>query len=139
MQTLLVELLTEELPPKALSRLGRAFGEELRAGLDDDDLLEASSEMRWFATPRRLAVQVTQVRGVAPDSTVEAPGPSVKVGLDAQGNPTPALQGFARKNGVAIAALEQRDTPKGRAFFYRTLAKGSALETNLDIKVAAAL
>jgi glycyl-tRNA synthetase beta chain len=139
MPTLLVEILTEELPPKALPRLGRAFGEALRADLEQDDLLEATSEMRWFATPRRLAVQITQVREVAPDKAIELAGPSVKVGLDPNGNPTPALEGFARKNTVAIAALEQRDTPKGRAFVYRTLAKGSALETTLDIKVAAAL
>src|ERR1700730_15051212 len=100
MPTLLVELLTEELPPKALPRLGRAFGEALRADLEQDDLLEATSEMRWFATPRRLAVQITQVREVAPDKAIELAGPSVKVGLDPNGNPTPALEGFARKNTV---------------------------------------
>ncbi|MGZ5095932.1 MAG: glycine--tRNA ligase subunit beta [Burkholderiales bacterium] len=139
MPTLLVEILTEELPPKALSRLGGAFGEALRADLEQDDLLEPSSEMRWFATPRRLAVQITKVREIAPDKRVEMQGPSVKVGLDANGKATPALQGFARKNAVEVAALEQRDTPKGRVFFYTAMAKGSALETNLDIKVADAL
>jgi glycyl-tRNA synthetase beta chain len=139
MQTLLVEVLTEELPPRALRRLGEAFGKSLRADLDRDELLDRHSEMRWFATPRRLAVQITHVREVAPDKPVELQGPSVKVGLDAQGQPTPALQGFARKNAVAVEALEQRDTPKGKVFFYRALAKGSTLESNLDTKVAAAL
>ncbi|MGZ8154881.1 MAG: glycine--tRNA ligase subunit beta [Burkholderiales bacterium] len=139
MHTLLVELLTEELPPKALARLGQAFADALRKDLAQDDFLDGASESRWFATPRRLAVQVTRVRDVAPDKAMEFAGPSVKVALDAQGKPTQALLGFARKNGVPIEALEQRDTPKGRAFFYRTMATGSVLETNLDIKVTAAL
>src|SRR4051812_43058497 len=134
MQTLLVELLIEELPPKALARLGHAFGEALRADLEQDGLLEPTSEMRWFATPRRLAVQLTDVRDTAPDKALELQGPSVKAGLDTNGDATPALQGFARKNGVAVEALEQRDTPKGTVFVYRTLAKGAALRDNLDIK-----
>ena len=71
MSTLLIELLTEELPPKALPRLGRAFGEALRTALAQDDLLGNENEMRWFATPRRLAVQFTLVREVAPDKAVE--------------------------------------------------------------------
>jgi glycyl-tRNA synthetase beta chain len=139
MQTLLVEILTEELPPKALARLAAAFADALQADLARDDFLEPDSEVRRFATPRRLAVQITKVREVAPDKAVELAGPSVKAGLDAQGNPTPALQGFARKNGVAVDALEQRDTPKGRAFYYRATAKGGALQAQLAAKVAAAL
>jgi glycyl-tRNA synthetase beta chain len=139
MSTLLIELLTEELPPKALARLGRAFGEALRTALAQDDLLGTENEMRWFATPRRLAVQITHVREVAPDKAVELQGPSVKAGLDAQGNATAALQGFARKNGIAVEALEQRDTPKGKVFVYRALATGTRVDTNLDVKVAHAL
>jgi glycyl-tRNA synthetase beta chain len=137
--TLLVELLTEELPPKALARLGKAFGDALRADLERDAFLEPGSTARWFATPRRLAVELTRVRDLAPDQTIERQGPLVKLGLDAQGKPTAALAGFARKNGVAVEELQQRDTPKGRAFFYSAMAKGAALETNLDLKVAAAL
>jgi glycyl-tRNA synthetase beta chain len=139
MSTLLIELLTEELPPKALARLGRAFGEALTADLERDDLLGNESEMRWFATPRRLAVQITHVRDIAPDRAVELAGPSVKAGLDAKGNATAALQGFARKNGVPVETLEQRDTPKGKIFVYRALATGTRLETNMDLKVADAL
>jgi glycyl-tRNA synthetase beta chain len=138
-QTLLVEILTEELPPKALPRLGQAFSDALRADLEHDELLDPHSTTRWFATPRRLAVQISEVREVAPDKSKDMQGPSVKVGLDAKGQPTAALQGFARKNGISVEALEQRDTPKGPMFFYRALGKGAALETNLDIKVAAAL
>jgi glycyl-tRNA synthetase beta chain len=139
MQTLLVEILTEELPPKALARLAAAFADALQADLARDDFLEPDSEVRRFATPRRLAVQITKVREVAPDKAVELAGPSVKAGLDALGNPTPALQGFARKNGVAVEALEQRDTPKGRVFYYRALATGGALAATLAVKVAASL
>jgi glycyl-tRNA synthetase beta chain len=139
MSTLLIELLTEELPPKALARLGRAFGEALTADLAHDDLLGNENKMRWFATPRRLAVQITHVRETAPDKAVEVQGPSVKAGFDPKGNATAALQGFARKNGVAVDALEQRDTPKGKFFVYRALTTGTRLETNLDLKVADAL
>src|SRR5262245_44932320 len=139
MDTLLVELLTEELPPKALARLGQTFGDTLTKALAQDDFLGPNSASRWFATPRRLAAQVTNVRDVAPDKSVEVAGPSVKVGLDADGRPTPALLGFARKNGVTPEALEQRDTPKGRAFFLRTTTRGSALALSLEAKVAAAL
>lgn len=139
MDSVLVEVRTEELPPKALARLGRAFADALSADLQRDDFLEAGSNTRWFATPRRLAVVITQVREVAPDKPIELSGPAVKAGLDASGNPTPALQGFARKNGVAVEALEQRDTPKGRVFYYRAMAKGGALAATLANKVGAAL
>jgi len=139
MDPLLVELLTEELPPKALARLGQTFADTLTKALAQDDFLGPDSASRWFATPRRLAAQITNVRDVAPDKSVEVAGPSVKVGLDADGRPTPALLGFARKNGVAPEALEQRDTPKGRAFFLRATTRGSALALSLEAKVAAAL
>ena len=139
MQTLVVELLTEELPPKALARLGQTFGDTLTKALAQEDFLGPGSESRWFATPRRLAAQITNVRDVAPDKSIELAGPSIKVGLDGAGKPTPALLGFARKNGVAPEALEQRDTPKGRAFFLRTTMRGSALAASVEAKVGAAL
>ena len=137
--TLLVELLTEELPPRSLKRLSEAFAEALVAELRDAEFLTPDSAVRAYATPRRLAVQITGVLGRAPDRTVEAAGPSVKVGLDADGKPTPALLGFARKQGVDVTQLERRDTPRGEVFLLRTMAKGGALETNLDLKVGFAL
>ena len=137
--TLLVEILTEELPPKALARLGTAFADALAADLARDGLVEPSSVTRWFATPRRLAAQLTGVRDLAADKPVEMQGPSVKAALDAQGQPTKALEGFARKNNVPVAALEQADTPKGRVFVYRGVARGVALDDVLAAKVAAAL
>ena len=137
--TLLVEIRTEELPPKALARLGRAFADGLYSDLAREALATESSALRWFATPRRLSVLVTQVRAVAPDKAFEAQGPAVKAGLDAEGRATPALQGFARKQGVGVDALKQRDTPKGRVFVYESLVPGVALEKVLAGKVAAAL
>ena len=137
--SLLVEIRIEELPPKALARLGRSFGEALRAGLERDGLLADESAMRWFATPRRLAVHLTHVRDTSPDKSVEVQGPSVKAGRDAEGRPTPALQGFARKNGVTPDALQEIDTPKGRVFVYRGVVPGVSLDSVLAAKVAAAL
>ncbi len=137
--TLLVELLTEELPPKALKRLSESFATALADDLKRDDFLSAGSAVDAFATPRRLAVLITQVRARAPDRPIEQSGPSVKVGLDASGNPTPALLGFARKQGVDVARLGRRETPKGEFFFYQAIARGGQLDTDLESKVAAAL
>lgn len=139
MRSLLVEIRTEELPPKALARLGRAFGEALRTALERDGLLAENSALRWFATPRRLAAHLSAVRETAPDKPVEIQGPSVKAGRDAQGHATAALQGFARKNGVAVDALEEIDTPKGRVFLYRDVVSGLSLERVLASRVSAAL
>ncbi len=138
-ETLLVEIRTEELPPKALARLGTAFAESLRADLARDGLLDDTTQLRWFATPRRLAAQLTRVSNMAADKPIEVQGPSVKAALDAQGAATPALHGFARKCGVAVDALEQADTPKGRVFIYRGIARGVALEDVLAQKVGTAL
>ena len=95
--------------------------------------------MRWFATPRRLAVELSDVRDTAPDRSVEVQGPSVKAGLDAQGQPTPALLGFARKNSAAVEALEQRRRPKAKCSSTAAIARGAALDDMLAAKVSAAL
>jgi len=138
-ETLLVELLTEELPPMALQTLGEAFAHALATDLREQRFLEEGGETRVFATPRRLAVQITRVRARAPDKPIEFIGPGVKVGLDADGRPTPALLGFARKQGADIGALERMNTPKGEVFVYRTLAAGGLLATNLGVMVQGAL
>ena len=137
--SLLVELLTEELPPKALKRLSESFAAALADDLRRDDFLGDGSSVDAFATPRRLAVTITHVRERAPDRAVEFSGPSVKVGLDAGGNPTPALLGFARKHGVDPARLARRETPKGEFFFHRATAAGGQLAAVLASKVEAAL
>jgi glycyl-tRNA synthetase beta chain len=137
--TLLVELLTEELPPKSLARLGEALRKALTDDLAQDGFLAAGSQSCVFATPRRLAVQATQVLAQSPDKALEMQGPSVKVGLDKDGKPTPALAGFAKKNGMTVEDLLQIDTPKGKVFACRKTATGSALSATLAGKVEAAL
>ncbi|HSD61967.1 MAG TPA: glycine--tRNA ligase subunit beta, partial [Burkholderiales bacterium] len=138
-ENLLVELLTEELPPKSLARLGESFAQGLAADLRQEGLLTAHSKVTWFATPRRLAVHITEVLEKAPDTEALVKGPSVKAGLDANGAPTPALLGFAKKRGVPVDALERIDDGKQHVFAHRDLATGTRLETNLDLRVEAAL
>jgi len=122
--SLLVELLTEELPPKSLSLLSRFFGDEVGNRLSRYRLKLRVPDWRVFATPRRLAVLVPGVLAFAEDRSTEVPGPSIKA-------PPEAVAGFARKNGVDVAALEQRDTPKGIFYFAHTTVKGASLDSVL--------
>jgi len=137
--SLLVELLTEELPPKSLMTLANAFRNALFEDLKIDGFVTGSSSAKTFATPRRLAVLISDVAEIAPDRENLVKGPSVKSGLDANGKPTQALLGFARKRGVAVDMLERISDGKQEVFAHRDLAKGGHLETNLEIKVEAAL
>ena len=90
-QTLLVELLTEELPPKALARLGEAFAAGIVNGLQGRGFLDAGAVATAYATPRRLAVSITQVRPTSPDKPMREKVLPVSVALDASGNPTAPL------------------------------------------------
>jgi glycyl-tRNA synthetase beta chain len=138
-KSLLIEIRTEELPPKSLLKLSNLFTNILVEDLRNEGLLEKNSEEKSFVTPRRLAILITKVRNRAPVKQVEVQGPNVKISLDANGNPTEALLGFARKRGIDVNKLERRTTSKGEFYFYVDLAVGSLLETNLDIKVQTAL
>src|SRR5216683_2710882 len=129
---LLVELLAEELPPKSLSLLSRFFGDEVGNRLSRYQLKLRVPDWRVFATPRRLAVLVPDVLAVAEDRSTEVPGPSIKA-------PPEAVAGFARKNGVDVAALEQRDTPKGMVYFAHTTLKGASLNSVLPNVVSEVL
>ena len=127
--SLLVELLTEELPPKSLKSLGEAFGEAVLRALVRHQLKTPDpGGLRIFATPRRIGVLVPEVVAKASDREHEVSGPSVQVGLDAAGKPTAALIGFARKNNVAVESLEQRDTAKGKVFVARVAIAGVTLD-----------
>jgi glycyl-tRNA synthetase beta chain len=113
-RTLLVELFTEELPPKALKKLGEAFADGIAAGLASRDFLGADSAVTGFATPRRLAVSITGVRAVAPDTTVDDKLMPVKVARDASGQPSIALQKKLDALGrahMATASLDAVDGP----------------------------
>ena len=109
--SLLVEIGTEELPPKALKTLGLAFRDGIATGLAQRGL--DHGEVRWFATPRRLAVLIAGVQLQTPDREVEALGPPANQARDDKGNWTAAAQGFAKKQGVALEVLQILDTPKG--------------------------
>jgi glycyl-tRNA synthetase beta chain len=138
-ESLLVELLTEELPPRSLKRLSRAFADALAHHLKDKGFLEPSSAVGDFATPRRLAVVVTNVRVKQPDRVVERKGPAVQAGLDAEGKPTQALLGFARSCGTDVKRLERRNDDKGEYFLYQNKQKGEPLADHLAGIVEAAL
>jgi len=136
---LLVELLTEELPPKALGRLMEAFSRGVHDGLKEKFFLAAGAEAKSFATPRRLAVLISNVLDQQPDRRIERKGPAVASALDASGDPTAALLGFAKSCGVDVAKLEKRSGDKGEYFVYCTKQKGEPLKQHLAAIVEAAL
>lgn len=140
--TLLVELLTEELPPKALARLGEVFAAQVHAGLSDRNLVAAGNDYRWYATPRRLAVQVPAVLAVAPDATALEKIMPVSVALDAAGNPSPALLKKLEAKGIPVSELakfEKRMDGKSETFFYQATVRGVRLDDVLAGIVADAL
>ncbi len=129
-ETLLVELGTEELPPKALKSLGLAFRDGICAGLAQREL--QFGEVRWFASPRRLAVLVSDVQLSAPDREIEVLGPPADRARDQAGNWTPAAAGFARKQGVEPEQLQSIDTPKGPRLGLRRTERGVATRDCLN-------
>ncbi len=130
-QTLLIELRTEELPPKALARLGDVFSAQIHAGLADRNLVAAGGSYQMFATPRRLAVQIPAVLVQAPDATVHEKIMPVSVALTADGQPSPALVKKLEAKGIplsAIAQFEKRMDGKSETFFYEAPVKGVKLD-----------
>jgi len=130
--TLLIELLTEELPPKALRELSEAFASKLFAELNKERFLEAGSAVRVFATPRRLAMLVSKVKDRSADSEKDVQGPPVAAAPQ-------AVAGFAKKNGVAVEALKKAPGPKGEIYVAHVRTPGQALADGLATKVEAAL
>jgi len=123
---LLVEIGTEELPPLALSRLSESFQEQFETRLQEHGL--AYERVERFATPRRLAIRVSQLDTEQASQTQLRKGPSVKAAFDGEGNATKAAAGFARSCGVEVADLEQEDTPKGAWLVYRFTKIGKKTE-----------
>ena len=124
---LLVELFTEELPPRALKSLGEAFGHGIAEGLKACGLVPAEPEAVVFSTPRRLAVRINEVRSQAEDRMVEVKGPSVKVGLDGTGQPTQALIKWAERQGARLDDLTQGSDGKQTVFLWRHKVQGTLL------------
>ena len=104
-QTLLIELLTEELPPKALNNLGNHFAAAVAEGLEKAQLVQGDAQYTAYASPRRLAVQVQNVKAVQDDQHVVKKGPAVANAMK-DGAPTKALEGFARSCGADIGSLK---------------------------------
>ena len=136
---LLVELFVEELPPKALQKLGDAFAQELAAQLRAQGLATAESVVTPFASPRRLAAHISQVWRKAADKAVSQKLMPVNVGLDAHGQATAALLKKLQALGAdlsdpaaAVAALRRAPDGKNEALFYDSLATGATLDTGLQ-------
>ncbi|PWF42686.1 glycine--tRNA ligase subunit beta [Massilia glaciei] len=133
--TLLIELLTEELPPKALAKLGAAFAAGIEAGLRSRDLLEADSVATGYATPRRLAVSITNVRAGSPDKSIREKVLPVSVALDKDGNASaPLLKKLAAmgRPDLRVADLERAADGKAESFFTTYTAPGGALAGGLQ-------
>ncbi|WP_290653500.1 glycine--tRNA ligase subunit beta [Idiomarina sp.] len=134
---LIVELGTEELPPKALKNLSEAFAQGIMQGLQQNEL--QYNNLRALATPRRLAVSVEGLQAQQADKVVEKRGPSVDVAFDADGNPTKAAQGWARSNGIEVSQAQRLKTDKGEWLLHKAEVKGQSIETLLPGIVESAL
>ncbi|MDN6885500.1 glycine--tRNA ligase subunit beta [Variovorax sp. CAN2819] len=140
--SLLVELFVEELPPKALKKLGDAFAGVLRDQLVAQGLAEAGSVLTSYASPRRLAAHITHVADRAADKAVSQKLMPVAVGLDASGQPTPALLkrlGALGADASAVPGLKRAMDGKAEALFYESTAKGATLAEGLQKALAEAI
>ncbi len=133
----LVEIGTEELPPKALRPLMEAFGTNLATGLDAARL--AHGDVHAYASPRRLAVLVHKLAAAQDDRSVEQKGPPVNIAFDDDGKPTPAAEAFAKKCAVGVDALERAATDKGEWLVFNTVEKGRSAAELLPEAVERAL
>lgn len=136
---LLIELGTEELPPKALDELAAAFAAGIGDGLARRGIAADLEGARTYCSPRRLAVLVPGVAAQQPAQKSEVLGPYLNIGLDANGAPTPALNGFAAKNGLAIEQLERASDAKGERFVARSEKPGQSTAALLPEIIAEAL
>ncbi len=140
---LLIEIGTEELPIHAIDTLARSFYDGVVRGLESRQFglgnEEAGRGRASYCSPRRLAVYLPWVAESQPTISAEVLGPAVSVGLDKDGQPTPALQGFAAKNGVDVAKLERIQTDKGERFVSRSSKPGQSLAALLPEIVEEAL
>ena len=135
--TLLIELGTEELPPKSLKTLATTFHEQIKTQLDDLSL--SYGEIKWFASPRRLAVQVFDLIEKQEDKVVEKRGPAVNVAFDADGNASKAAQGWAKSNGITVEQAERLVTDKGEWLLHKATQAGQTVYELIPEVVAKAV
>lgn len=124
---LLVELLTEELPPKALAALSESLGQQIHQTLLAKGLAGENSRLSLFATPRRLALRISGVLAKADDRHLDLKGPSLKVALDSNGKPTQALLKWAEKQRLTVEQLTRGSDGRQEIFTARVLQAGEAL------------
>ena len=136
-QNFLVEIGTEELPPKALKTLATSFADNVEAELNQAGL--TFDNIEWFAAPRRLAVKVLNLATQQPSKEIEKRGPAVSAAFDAEGNPTKAAEGWARGCGITVEQAERIATDKGEWLVHRAKIKGQPTKNLLNDIVANAL
>ncbi|MGQ4660681.1 glycine--tRNA ligase subunit beta [Lysobacter sp. F6437] len=139
MQPLLVELGTEELPVKALPKLAQAFFDGVIDGLAKRGIAFDRGEAKPLYSPRRLAVLLPGVAAEQSEQRSEVLGPYLNIALDAEGQPTRALQGFASKAGVEWTALDKATDAKGERFVHRSVKRGEKTADLLAAVVAEAI
>ena len=136
-QNFLVEIGTEELPPKALKTLATSFADNVEAELNQAGL--SFDKIEWFAAPRRLAVKVLNLATQQPSKEIEKRGPAVSAAFDAEGNPTKAAEGWARGCGITVDQAERIATDKGEWLVHRAKIEGQPTKNLLNGIVANAL
>ena len=136
-QNFLVEIGTEELPPKALKTLATSFAENVEAELNQAGL--TFGKIEWFAAPRRLAVKVLNLATQQPSKEIEKRGPAVSAAFDAEGKPTKAAEGWARGCGITVEQAERIATDKGEWLVHRAKIEGQPTKNLLNGIVANAL
>lgn len=136
-QNFLVEIGTEELPPKALKTLATSFADNVEAELNQSGL--SFDKIEWFAAPRRLAVKVLNLATQQPSKEIEKRGPAVSAAFDAEGKPTKAAEGWARGCGITVEQAERIATDKGEWLVYRAKIEGQPTKNLLNDIVANAL
>lgn len=136
-QNFLVEIGTEELPPKALKTLATSFADNVEAELNQAGL--TFDKIEWFAAPRRLAVKVLNLATQQPSKEMEKRGPAVSAAFDAEGKPTKAAEGWARGCGITVEQAERIATDKGEWLIHRAKIEGQPTKNLLNDIVANAL
>ena len=136
-QNFLVEIGTEELPPKALKTLATSFADNVEVELNQAGL--SFDKIEWFAAPRRLAVKVLNLATQQPSKEIEKRGPAVSAAFDAEGKPTKAAEGWARGCGITVDQAERIATDKGEWLVHRAKIEGQPTKNLLNGIVANAL
>jgi glycyl-tRNA synthetase beta chain len=134
---LLIEIGTEELPPKSLAKLATAFRDIIQIEFSDNDL--TYSRVKWYASPRRLALIIEGLAEFQADKNVEKRGPAITSAFDQDGEPTRAAHGWARSNGIEVKQADRLKTDKGEWLLFKAQVKGLAINQLLPDLVEKAL